>query len=102
MNTVTLIHSFAVKPEDEEKFMNLWKKVDGYMRLQDGFIETKLHKSLDEQTHLPQAKFRFVNVARWRSVESFEKAVICEKFKECARDIFPYSGGAGLYEVIID
>lgn len=102
MNTITLINPFSVKPEDEEKFMGLWKKVDDYMRAQDGFMGTKLHKSLDGQTRLPPATFRFVNIALWRSVEDFEKAVLSEKFKECAAEVLPYSGGPGLYEVIIE
>jgi heme oxygenase (mycobilin-producing) len=102
MNTVTLINPFSVKSEDEEKFMILWRRVDDYLRAQDGFISTKLHKSLDAQTRLPPATFRYINVALWQSVENFEKAVISEKFKECASEIFPYSGGPGLYEVIVD
>jgi len=102
MDTVTLINPFSVKAEDEEKFLILWKRVDDYMKAQDGFISTKLHKSLDAQTRLPPATYRFINVALWKSVKDFEKAVISEKFKEVASEIFPYSGGAGLYEVIID
>lgn len=102
MDIVTLINPFLVKAEDEEKFVRLWKKVDDYMRTQDGFIGTKLHKSIDSRTNLPPATFRFVNVALWQSVEAFEKAISSQKFKENAGELLPYLGGPGLYEVIVE
>ena len=102
MKPVTLINPFSVKPEEEERFLTLWKRADAYLRTQEGFISTKLHKSLDDQTRLPPATFRFINMAQWQSSEAFEKAVISEKFKEVASEIFPYSGGPGLYEVIVE
>lgn len=101
MTAVTLINPFAVKAEDEEKFMQLWNRVDDYMKKQDGFISTKLHKNIENLSHLPPATFRFINVAVWKSAEAFQNAVRTNQFKECAQEIFPYSGGAGLYEVII-
>jgi hypothetical protein len=39
------------------------------MRAKKGYIEHTLHRSL-----APEARFRFINVARWASVEDFNAA----------------------------
>ena len=101
MKTVTLINPFTVKAEDEEKFLKLWKKAHRYMKSQEGFISTQLHKNIDNLVNLPPATFRFINVAIWESAEAFQKAVSSPQFKECAQETLPYSGGPGLYNVII-
>lgn len=43
--------------------------VNTYMRGKAGYIEYKLHRSLT-----PDARFRFVNVAQWASLEAFNAA----------------------------
>ena len=47
MNNITLIHPFEVSKDKEDKFLSIWKNVDNYMKKQPGFIETKLHKSIE-------------------------------------------------------
>jgi len=99
MKVVTLINPFAVPREDREKFLTIWQRVDDYMQAQPGFMETHLHESI-EPSFMPNATFRFINVALWRSAEDFKNAIQKEGFVNCAKHVFPYSGGAGLYQVI--
>ena len=44
-------------------------QVNNYMRQKKGYLGHKLHRSL-----APDARFRFVNVARWASVQEFQAA----------------------------
>jgi heme-degrading monooxygenase HmoA len=69
MNTVTLINCFEVPAGREDEFFGLWKQVNAYMQTKPGYLEHKLHRAI-----LPDAPFRFVNVARWESEEHFRAA----------------------------
>ena len=40
------------------------------MRQQPGYISTRLHKAI-----VPWARFHYVNVAEWESVDHFEKVM---------------------------
>lgn len=50
------------------------------MRGAAGFISTRLHESMD-----PQAKFRFINVAEWESLQQLQAAMRTEALQEIAR-----------------
>jgi heme-degrading monooxygenase HmoA len=69
MAMVTLVNCFAIPAGREEEFFALWKQVNTYMRGKKGYLGHKLHRSL-----APDAKYRFVNVAQWTSVEDFNAA----------------------------
>ena len=77
MEPVVLINPFEVSEGREEECLARWKEAADYMRRHEGFVSTKLHASLD-----PQARFRFVNVAVWRSPEHFQRAVSTPEFQE--------------------
>lgn len=66
---VTLINGFEVPAGREEEFFALWQEVNVYMRGKAGYVGHALHKSL-----APNAAFRFVNVAQWRSKADFDAA----------------------------
>lgn len=96
MNQVTLINPFKVPPFQEESFLDFWGSVAAYMRLQPGFLSTRLHKAAWEEAH-----FRFINVAIWESEEHFQAAIDKAEFKELTapyRDVFPHY--PSLYEVV--
>ena len=57
------------RPVVGDEFFALWQKVNGYMQKKKGYLEHKLHRSFD-----PNARYRFVNVARWASLEDFNAA----------------------------
>jgi len=69
MSTVTLVNCFQVPQGREQEFFSLWRQVNSYMRGKKGYLEHKLHRSL-----APDAHFRFINVARWASLEDFQAA----------------------------
>jgi heme-degrading monooxygenase HmoA len=62
---LTLINVFTVKPEDQQKLVDLLiEATDKTMRGQPGFISANIHKSFDGT--------RVVNYAQWRSRQDFE------------------------------
>lgn len=67
---VTLINPFVVAPEMEAAFLEGWKKTAHIFAGKPGYLETRLHRSLDAN-----ARFRFVNVAHWESAETWAEAM---------------------------
>ena len=68
--SVTLINPFEVSIDKENKCIELWNKAAEHLSKQEGFISTKLHKSISENP-----KFLYVNIAEWESPELFFKAI---------------------------
>jgi heme-degrading monooxygenase HmoA len=66
---ITLVNCFEVPVGREEDFFALWQQVNSYMRGKTGYLGHKLHRSFP-----PDARFRFVNVAQWASLEDFNAA----------------------------
>jgi heme oxygenase (mycobilin-producing) len=60
MPSITLVNCFEVPAGREDEFFRLWQQVNTYMRRKKGYLEHKLHRSLQAD-----AQFRFINVARW-------------------------------------
>lgn len=75
-NPIVLINLFEVPVETEESFITEWKGAADYLRQQEGFISTALRKSLN-----PQARFRYVNIAVWKSPEAFKNATNSKAFQ---------------------
>ena len=59
--SVTLINIFEVPAGDEDEFIAAWEKTRDYLKTFPAHIETALHQSLHHD------RFRFVNIAHWRS-----------------------------------
>ena len=96
MESVVLINPFEVPQGQEEEFLARWQEAADHLRRQDGFVATRLHQSLD-----PGARFRFVNVAEWRSPDDFRRAVGTEAFARIARAM-PAGGAPALYRVVAE
>jgi heme-degrading monooxygenase HmoA len=88
---VVLINAFEVPAGEDEAFLEAWERQRAFLSSHDGFISTKLHRSLT-----PDTDFRFINMALWESTEAFAKATSQPEFKESR---FPYRFHASLYEV---
>ncbi len=97
MKPIVLIHPFQVVAERENEFLNAWKTVDQYMKKQSGFIETKLHRSLN---YNDLTNFSFVNIALWESSDAFRTAISNDNFIFLAKRVLEYSRSPGLYEII--
>ena len=93
---VTLVNCFEVPAGREEEFFELWREVNAYMRAKPGYLGHKLYRAAT-----PEAAFRFINVARWASVQHFRGS-----HDEGFRALVSQPGWAaftshpGLYEVV--
>ena len=94
MDYVTLINPFEVPVDKEDQFLERWNVAADYLRQQEGFVSTRLHRSL-----APEATFRFVNVALWESAEHFRQAISTPEAQELTKDM-PFSSYPALYQVI--
>ena len=94
MDYVTLINPFEVPVDKEDQFLERWNAAADYLRQQEGFVSTRLHRSLD-----PEATFRFVNVALWESAEHFRQAISTPEAQELTKNM-PFSSYPALYQVI--
>ena len=91
MAPVVLINPFEVPPEADEPFIAGWERARDFLSRQQGFLETALHRSL-----VPEATFRFVNLAEIESVDAWRRLVSDPVFP--GRDM-PFPAHPGLYEV---
>lgn len=76
---VTLINAFEVPPSEDADFIATWERQREFLGAQEGYISTKLHKSL-----APTADFRYVNVAEWESPQAFQAATSQPEFRSLA------------------
>lgn len=67
---VTLINVIEVPVESIDQFISVWKADKDFMIRQPGFIDGTLYRSLQSN-----ARFRFVNVARWKSEDHWKAAI---------------------------
>ena len=94
MSTATLINCFEVAPEQDERFLRLWRQADDLLRSRGGYRTTRLHRALG-----PQARFRYVNVAELDSVETWQSAIRSAEFAAIAAQMADFSPSPGLYTV---
>lgn len=67
---VTLINVFAVPQGKEAEFIEIWNETGQSLKNASGFIDAKLHRSLD-----PNTRFQFINVAHCPSVDAYRAAI---------------------------
>jgi heme oxygenase (mycobilin-producing) len=92
-SAVVLINPFEVPTGADEEFITSWEAARDYLRGQPGYLHTRLHRSI-----LPDANFRFVNIAGWESAEAFRAAVESRGFQQAGR--VPYPAHPALYRVV--
>lgn len=71
---VVLINVFTVDPAEADALITAWKHDADFMKAQQGYISTQLHKGIAGST-------TFVNYAIWESVESFRNAFSHPEFQ---------------------
>ena len=96
MSSAILINCFEVAPEQDQRFLQLWRQADDLLRRRDGYRTTRLHRALG-----PQARFRYVNVAELDSVETWQSAVRSPEFAAIAARNGRLLPSPGLYTVEI-
>lgn len=67
--SVRFINLFEVAPGQDAPFMDLWRRVNGYMAAQPGYRNHRMHRALSES-----ARYRYINYAEWESVEHWQNA----------------------------
>lgn len=75
--SVVLINIFSVPKGMEEEFIKTWNETGQFLKSAPGFIDAKLHRSLDSD-----ARFQFINVAHWESAEAYQAAISEHEPKE--------------------
>jgi heme oxygenase (mycobilin-producing) len=90
---VEFVNCFEVPAGGEDAFFAVWEKVNTHMRGRPGYLGHELFRSLS-----PQATFRFVNHARWESVDAWQ-AAHDETFRALVADA-PFTSTPGLYEIV--
>ena len=91
---VVLVNAFEVPPDRDRDFVSRWETARDFLERRDGYVDTALHRSV-----APDAEFRFVNVARWRSPGDFQAAISARGFP--GRQI-PYASHPSLYHVVAE
>ncbi|BCL84212.1 antibiotic biosynthesis monooxygenase [Ktedonobacteria bacterium brp13] len=89
---VVLINVFEVPIEKGSAFVEWWKQSSEALKKEAGFIDAKLHRSLQ-----PGARFQFINIAHWETAESLELART--KNQEVLQSLTPGRGTPALYEI---
>jgi heme-degrading monooxygenase HmoA len=92
--SVVLINPFEVPPERDRDFMRRWEQARDFLSGRDGYLDTTLHRTV-----APEAEFRFVNLARWRSPADFQAAMGARGFP--GRQL-PYAAHPSLYQVVAE
>lgn len=90
---VVLINAFGVPQGKEDEFLSLWNHAAGMLTDKEGFIESRLHRSLG-----PDARYRFVNMAKWASPAAFQAAIAQPEFQEMEKK-WSFEHERGLYTV---
>jgi quinol monooxygenase YgiN len=67
---VHLISPMEVEPEDEEAFLDDWKRLVDWLRSRPGFRAARLHRSTS-----PSARFRFVSMSIWEDQAAITAAM---------------------------
>ena len=88
---VVLINAFEVPADQDAAFIAGWERAQQFLSSQEGYLSTKLHRSI-----APDADFRFVNVAQWRSPQGFQAATGQPAFRALS---LPFRFHASLYQV---
>ena len=94
--SVTFINCFTVPAGREDRFLELWTRVNTHVRAQPGYLDHRLHRALSDE-----ARFRFVNVVHWASAQAFQ-ASHDARFQELISepDWAEFPATPGLFDVV--
>lgn len=94
---MTVINPIEVPKGKEAETLAVWESFAEYFSKQPGFVSAKLHRSIN-----PNAKFLYVNVAEWKSLELFTQAISSDGVKKLGsfpKGVIDHPSG---YEIIRD
>ncbi|MFG1605033.1 antibiotic biosynthesis monooxygenase family protein [Actinoplanes sp. NPDC049265] len=91
---ITLINSFAVEPEHEERFLAEWRGSIAHFAAAPGFLHARLHRN----TGLTGTAFQYVNVALWADADSYR--AVFEGYVPPGQRVPGVTAYPGLFEVL--
>ena len=92
---VVLINTFTVPAGKADEAVASWEAARDFLREQDGYISTRLHRSLSDD-----ARYQLVNVAKWESAEKFRAAAAALRESGVFRPVAGVQSAPQLYTVI--
>jgi heme-degrading monooxygenase HmoA len=92
---LVLINAFEVPEGREEDFIKGWEASRDYLQTQPGYVDTALHQAVS-----PDPDFRFVNVGRWDSPQTFQAAIQSPGFRDASASLAEFRPHPALYKVI--
>ncbi|MBC8067796.1 MAG: antibiotic biosynthesis monooxygenase [Deltaproteobacteria bacterium] len=69
-NNYVVILPTEIEEAREEEYLAMWQKAADEMAKQPGFVRTNMYRTV-----LPNAEFRLVNVAEWKSMADWEEGM---------------------------
>ncbi|MFY8274225.1 antibiotic biosynthesis monooxygenase family protein [Pseudoalteromonas sp. SSDWG2] len=97
---VILINPFVVPEGKLEESIKYWESHRDFLKQQPGYVSTKLHQSLANQSFLGEPTYQLINVAIWESQEDFNAAAMKMRSQLGATSIEGLIGDPALYKVI--
>lgn len=91
----TAIVSYKVNYDDVDNFLNAWDRANDHLKKQPGHLSTTLHRSMSAN-----ATFRFVNVAKWKTVDDFRNATQSNEYQDAASWLSTYPVFAAAYDTV--
>jgi len=76
--SIFFITTCEMDDRESDRFLAQFDRASAFLREQNGFLGFRLLKA-----HDPVAPIRFVNIARWSSIEDFVRAFSSAEFKAC-------------------
>ncbi|EFC42359.1 predicted protein [Naegleria gruberi] len=98
---VILMNPFHIDSKDEKEFELAWVECAQFLKKQDGYIHTSLHKALD----MEKSQYQYINYAHWESPEKFQKAMTeMRNISDCVKKMaqIPHQNFPSLYKVHIE
>ena len=89
----TAIVSYRVKHEDVDNFLEAWEIANDFLKKQPGHVSNTLHRAVSANP-----PFRFVNVAKWKTIDNFRDATQASGYQEAAGRLSAYPVYAAAYE----
>ena len=101
-NQVILINPFIVPEGKLEESIKYWESHRDFLKNQPGYISTKLHQALQDQSFLGEATYKLINIAVWENQEAFNLAVQKMRTELGNMAVEGLSGAPALYHVVRD
>ena len=91
---VHLISPVEVGSEDEEAFLDGWRRLTDWLRGREGFLAARLHRSA-----CASARFRFVGMSIWEDQAAIATVMGDPEFLDLSKSI-PVAISPSVYELI--